>query len=150
MKSEPKMPVDTPEEDSLIAAGREMRAVVESTAAAANAIMECAEAVMQAPNAGAESYRHVVEEQMLRIFESCSFQDLTGQRLAKVIEGLGQLESKLRTAEALLAAKVGQPEDDGTRDERSRRLLLNGPQPDSSRNTQAEVDRLFAASRRAT
>jgi chemotaxis protein CheZ len=123
----------TPANGYLTEVGRELQTVIGATAAAADIIMDCAEIVMQAKGLDAASYRRLVEEQMLRIFESCSFQDLTGQRLARVITTLDQLEN-----------------DRDHVAERRRRLLLHGPQSEAHANGQADIDRLFAAGAHAS
>src|SRR3712207_8670026 len=66
------------------AAGRELDLIVQSTAEATNTIMECAEAIMAADASDASAYKAFVDEKMIVLFEACSFQDITGQRVRKV------------------------------------------------------------------
>src|SRR5262249_2477744 len=76
-------------------AGQELSAIVESTEQATNTIMECAEAVMAADASDPAAYKAMVEAKMLIIFEACSFQDITGQRIAKVVETLEHIETRV-------------------------------------------------------
>ena len=76
------------------AAGQELDAIVKATEAASNTIMECAEAVL-AGDAGDPAFKAMVDEKMLIMFEACSFQDITGQRVAKVIETLKHIEARV-------------------------------------------------------
>jgi chemotaxis protein CheZ len=125
----------------LSAARRELCAIVRATEAAAGAIMQCAENVLSADPACAESYRRIVGQQMSAIFESCAFQDITGQRIARIIAQLTKLELQLAHASLRLAEER---KDDGSA--RKRGPLLHGPQPQGRGNSQAEIDALFLAS----
>lgn len=77
----------------LPAAGQELGAIVKATECATNTIMECAEALMAADPSDIEAYQALVQEKVVLIFEACSFQDITGQRIAKVCETLQQIET---------------------------------------------------------
>ncbi len=77
--------------------GLELEAVVQATEEAANRIMEAAEAIGDWLREG----RHdsvamdVVNEKVNAIFEACSFQDVTGQRIRRAIQHLQQVETML-------------------------------------------------------
>jgi len=127
------------------AAGQELDAIVKATEAASNTIMECAEAVLAA-DARDPAFKAMVDEKMLIVFEACSFQDITGQRVAKVVETLKHIEARVaRFNDALrvrdAAGFVSEAERASA--ERKERLLLNGPQLDDN-DRQREVDRLLA------
>jgi chemotaxis protein CheZ len=131
----------------LPAAGQELDAIVKATEAASNTIMECAEAVL-AGDAGDPAFKAMVDEKMLIVFEACSFQDITGQRVAKVIETLKHIEARVaRFNDALRVRDAGGfvSEAERASAERKERLLLNGPQLDGT-DRQSEVDRLLAKS----
>jgi chemotaxis protein CheZ len=77
--------------------GVELEAVVQTTEAAANTIMETAEAIQCWLDGGqqdATSLR-IVSGKMNSIFEACSFQDVTGQRIRRAIQHLQQVETML-------------------------------------------------------
>jgi chemotaxis protein CheZ len=77
--------------------GLELEAVVLATEEAANRIMEAAEAIgdmMQVGKLDASSMT-LVNEKVNAIFEACSFQDVTGQRIRRAIQHLQQVETLL-------------------------------------------------------
>jgi chemotaxis protein CheZ len=76
--------------------GVELEAVVQATETAANQIMEAAEAISGWLQSGGDpSALPAVTEQVNAIFEACTFQDLTGQRIRRAIEHLQQVETML-------------------------------------------------------
>src|SRR5215510_9418193 len=120
-------------------AGQELGAIVESTEQATNTIMECAEAVMAADASDPVAYKALVDEKMMIIFEACSFQDITGQRIAKVVETLEHIEIRVARFADVMRAKDLEgfiTEREKGRDERKRKLMLNGPQLDGAGNGQ--------------
>lgn len=77
--------------------GLELESVVQATEQAANQIMEAAEAIgdwVASGNRDADSVRGVAER-INAIFEACTFQDLTGQRIRRAIEHLQKVETML-------------------------------------------------------
>lgn len=132
--------------DRLPMANEELGSVVKATASAAGAIMAAAEDILGSGKGSFEDYRSQVETRVLEIFEACSFQDITGQRLAKVGEALGQLEKRLdRFASAVKARDSAEAQDPEEKLRQARRevLLLNGPQDESVAIPQDEIDKLF-------
>ena len=77
--------------------GLELEAVVQATEEAANRIMEAAEAIGDWLREGKHDSASmgVVNEKVNAIFEACSFQDVTGQRIRRAIQHLQQVESML-------------------------------------------------------
>ena len=96
-------------------AGKELGAIVQSTESATHAIMEAAGEIMAAgaTNGGGDN-RALIDAACMRIFEACSFQDVTGQRISKVVNTLTFIDERLET---LLGAYGGvvdsapEPED---------------------------------------
>jgi len=128
------------------AAGRELDLIVQSTAEATNAIMECAEAIMAADASDPVAYKTFVDEKMIALFEACSFQDITGQRVRKVVDTLQQIEARVSRFAAAINARDHEgffDEAERRRAERARNLLLHGPQPMATAPTQAHVDAMF-------
>jgi chemotaxis protein CheZ len=77
--------------------GLELEAVVQATEEAANRIMEAAEAIgdwLRESKSDTNSIE-VVNEKVAAIFEACSFQDVTGQRIRRAIQHLQQVETML-------------------------------------------------------
>jgi chemotaxis protein CheZ len=137
-------------ENRIPAAGQELDAIVKATEQATNTIMECAESVMAADPSEPQAYKALVDDKMLVIFEACSFQDITGQRIAKVVETLQHIESRVsRFADAMrdtdfdqLAVILNEGSDPG--EERKRKLMLHGPQLEGEAMKQSDVDGLMA------
>jgi chemotaxis protein CheZ len=77
--------------------GLELEAVVQATEAAANRIMEAAEAIGDWLRDGKNDPDSMVavNEKVNAIFEACSFQDVTGQRIRRAIQHLQQVETML-------------------------------------------------------
>jgi chemotaxis protein CheZ len=77
--------------------GLELEAVVQVTEAAANTILEAAEAIgdWMASGRDATTAPSIVER-VNAIFEACAFQDLTGQRIRRAIQHLQQVEGVLK------------------------------------------------------
>ncbi|WP_192912443.1 hypothetical protein [Paracraurococcus ruber] len=77
--------------------GVELEAVVQATEAAANTILEAAEAIQTWIDSGARDPEAVqaLSERVNLIFEACSFQDVTGQRIRRAIQHLQQVETML-------------------------------------------------------
>jgi chemotaxis regulatin CheY-phosphate phosphatase CheZ len=79
--------------------GLELEAVVQATEAAANRIMEAAEAIGDWLREGKNdpAAMEAVTERVNAIFEACTFQDVTGQRIRRAIQHLQQVETMLTT-----------------------------------------------------
>ncbi len=79
--------------------GLELEAVVQATEAAANTIMEAAEAIQDWVAGGGQDAAAVavIAARVNSIFEACSFQDVTGQRIRRAIQHLQQVETMLET-----------------------------------------------------
>ena len=132
--------------DKIPVAHDELGNVVNATASATNTIMAAAEEILGSTEDSFETYKRQVETKVLEIFEACSFQDITGQRINKVVDHLGQLEKRLsRFASAVNARDVDVKPDpeDALREARKEILLLNGPQKDGAGVSQDDIDALF-------
>jgi chemotaxis protein CheZ len=87
--------------------GLELEAVVQGTEVAANQILEAAEAISDWLGKGAGGdHAAEIKHQVETIFEACSFQDLTSQRIRRAIQHLEQVDVMLNTL-----ASGGMPAD---------------------------------------
>jgi chemotaxis protein CheZ len=121
----------------------ELDAVVRDTERATETIMAEAEGLMAKEPVDLAAYKADVDAAMMRIFEACSFQDLTGQRVTKVISTLRHIEERVtKFASALGVTDTAQEES--AEDARKRELLLNGPAMNGPATTQDDIDALFA------
>jgi chemotaxis protein CheZ len=124
----------------------ELDAVVEATAEATGAIMDSCDVIMEKASAvGGENGDAMVNE-VTKIYEACSFQDITGQRITKVVKTLKDIEAKVEKLLAVVSHKMpGSAEEDGG-DEGGNgdAALLNGPQLPGSGISQDDIDKLLA------
>jgi chemotaxis protein CheZ len=134
---------------------RELDAVMESAERATEQILNAAEDIEDAANTLSASLRREqekslaldIQDNVLRIFEACNFQDLTGQRIAKVLTTLKFVEDRVarmieiwggidafRTYAASAAADI------------DRVATLQGPKLDGDEGhvSQHDVDAIFA------
>jgi chemotaxis protein CheZ len=76
--------------------GLDLESVVQTTEAAANQIMEAAETVMGWIDSGADATRSAEMSALMQsIFEACSFQDITSQRVRRAIHHLQEVDVML-------------------------------------------------------
>lgn len=134
-------------------ATQQLDAIVDATEQATNTILSCAEQIGNATSAITlalpEGSRHLaseIEVVVTQIFEACSFQDITGQRINKVVQTLRFIEDRIASMAALWGEEIrsvkptaspGQPS--GTDKD-----LLNGPQLNGQGVNQADIDALFS------
>ena len=133
-------------ESRIPSAGQELGAIVAATEAATDTIMTCAETLMGADASDPVAYKALVDEKMMVIFEACSFQDITGQRIAKVVETLQHIEERVsRFADVMQAKDIDGflTKSERERAERREKFLLHGPQLAGGGVDQAKVDEMF-------
>jgi chemotaxis protein CheZ len=126
-------------------AGKELDAIVRSTEEATDTIMEAAEEIMGADTADAEAYQTLVNDACMRIFEACSFQDLTGQRITKVVKTFTYIEDRISTlleAHGDLLPAAGDEDADETVTVDGG-TVLDGPQMEGGGVSQDDVDAMF-------
>jgi chemotaxis regulatin CheY-phosphate phosphatase CheZ len=129
-------------EDRLPSAGAELKAIVNDTETATHRIMTAAEALLAAEPDDSAEFRAFRDEQVTQIFEACGFQDITGQRVSKVVGVLELVESRVgRLAGALGVSESAASVDQAEAARRSK--LLNGPAIDGPETSQDEIDALF-------
>jgi chemotaxis protein CheZ len=129
------------------AAGQELAAVVSSTEGATHEIMAIAESVLAADASDPAAYKELVDKEMMALFETCAFQDLTGQRISRVVKTLEHIEARV----SRFASYTGVKDEDGHATEkeaadeaRKQDLLLHGPLGDEA-NSQPAIDQLLAS-----
>ncbi len=127
-------------------AGQELEAIVETTESATETIMSSVEAIMSADTNDADAYQAEISDQAIKIMEACSFQDLTGQRISKVVETLQFIESRISRFSNAIGAVDGDVEltEEEQREEKRRQdLILHGPQDEKDAIQQGAIDNLF-------
>ncbi len=146
---------EKPPAPSLQKATCELDAVVQATEDATHNILEAAEAIDEALMQMRGGSKAAIDpatidrlsDQVIRIFESCNFQDITGQRITKVVNAMKFIEVKIdRMIEILGGSEALQdvelPTEEEVVDEDAK--LLEGPQLDGeSKISQNDIDRFF-------
>jgi chemotaxis protein CheZ len=123
-------------------AGAELEAVVGDTERATETIMTLAEDVMAADATDMAAYKAMVDNAMMQMIEACSFQDITGQRVSKVVATLAHIEERVAKFSEVMG--VLDAESDQTDKEKwQAENLLNGPQLNGPATGQDAIDALF-------
>jgi chemotaxis protein CheZ len=133
----------------------ELGAVVGGTEEATQQILEAAESIDQAATALAKNMSpeqqkllsEEIQERVIAIFEACNFQDLTGQRINKVMTTMKFIENHINAMMEIWggvdAIKAHAPPIVDTREGDDK--LLNGPklEGDVGHASQDDIDALF-------
>ena len=122
----------------------ELDAVIEATAEATGSIMDACEVIEEkATGVGGEAGNEIAD-QVTKIYEACSFQDITGQRISKVVTALKSIELKVNALLEVLGKKMpGIPIEGSGEGSSDGDGLLNGPQLPGGGVTQADIDKLL-------
>jgi chemotaxis protein CheZ len=147
-----------PEGDRLTDMAHELDAIVDATEGATNGILDITETIttlvseIQAHNSDGyvRQLADDIQENLLSVFEHCNFQDLTGQRISKVVNAMKFIEDRLdrmmdiwgREDFETAASRARTDDSARARDDRDSHLL-NGPQTKEKGISQDEIDALF-------
>lgn len=127
----------------------ELDAIVGATEAATNEIMDSAERLENLATLMEPEIAERMTEITTRIFEACTFQDITGQRITKVVKMLKEIEARVETLVKAFGQEMeSSPPAAGQETEKAPATdedLLNGPQLPTAAADQAEIDRLLAS-----
>jgi chemotaxis protein CheZ len=139
--------------EHLPAATDELTAIVGSTEQATHTIFEAVESIESLTEKMEPEVADQVSQAVTSIFEACGFQDITGQRITKVVTALQQVEQKV---EALMQAFGDDIKRDGPAKSQDKKKtapsgaparpdedLLNGPQLPENAISQDDIDALF-------
>src|SRR5579859_7507312 len=143
------------EEHNFITMAETFDDIVKNTENASNTILESMESIDEtigtlrsnSDPAVIEACNHI-NDRVNQVFEACSFQDLTGQRITRLVKGLTFIEERInamirvwgRDEISKVIDEVKQEQQEKTIDEK----LLHGPQTESKAINQADVDKLFS------
>ncbi|OJW22312.1 MAG: hypothetical protein BGO51_24030 [Rhodospirillales bacterium 69-11] len=126
----------------------ELDAIVQHTASATHSILESCETL----DAVAESLQGAdatkLQDATTKIYEACSFQDITGQRITKVVATLKTIEVKVAHIVATFgehAAPRPATTPAGDAGASGEADLLNGPQLPHHAMDQSDIDKLLAS-----
>ena len=126
----------------------QLKAVVKATEEATTTILDAAdeiEAAVSKMGRGTEEEARI-KASSARIYEACNFQDLTGQRITKVVNMLEFIDDKINRILSMFAddpVAAAKAAKGIKQDNRANVELLNGPALPGSGPSQSEIDALF-------
>ncbi len=142
------------DKDKIFAASLELGAVVKDTEAATDSIIQAAETIEDLGNRmradlsleeGDAAILDELSEQVINIFEACNFQDITGQRITKVVNTMNFIDERIKKMmeiwggselfKGLLPEEAAPPADAGE--------PMHGPALPEERISQDDIDALF-------
>jgi chemotaxis protein CheZ len=122
----------------------ELDAIVAHTATATDSILECCERLDTVAAEVTSEQAQVLRDVTTHIYEACSFQDITGQRITKVVATLKTIEAKVAHILDVFAGHT--TESDAVAAPAAGEVsLLNGPQLPSLAMGQSDIDALLAS-----
>jgi chemotaxis protein CheZ len=134
-------------------ASRELAAIAGGTEQATQSILHSAEEIAQAADMLSSSIMRDherglaqdIQDRVVRIFEACNFQDLTGQRIAHVLATLKFVEDHIVRLLAIWHDIEQFTPSVFANDGENERRLLNGPKlpGDRGHSTQDDIDGMF-------
>lgn len=145
-------------DDLFVSTLEQLDALAFEIAGATEQMMTAGEKIQKAADAlSAKAKDRGTKTQLSRItqgtgdlFEACSFQDITGQRLGKITRTVGAIEAGVQSVSALAGGSgvkkcSGQASGKGKLgiDRMDSGLALEGPQIDGPEVSQSEIDKLF-------
>jgi chemotaxis protein CheZ len=122
----------------------ELDAIVEHTATATNAILSSCETLDDVATSITGEAAMKLQGATTQIYEACSFQDITGQRITKVVTTLKAIEAKV----AQIVATFGTSQREvpiAEAADAAEAALLNGPQHPTVAMDQSDIDKLLAS-----
>ncbi|PCJ57575.1 MAG: chemotaxis protein CheZ [Rhodospirillaceae bacterium] len=126
----------------------ELDAIVMATERATGEILDSAEKIEAVFEKVDDEIRTKLNEAVTNIYEACSFQDITGQRISKIVATLKEIEEKVQGLVAAFGSSLPSAEEkkDGSdqKEQEDSRSLLNGPQLPGAGKSQEEIDALLS------
>lgn len=124
----------------------ELDAVVGATEDATNRIMDACDQITGLTGEVPPDVAARLSAITTGIYEACNFQDITGQRISKVVRALKHIESKVEALLTAFGESVERRHPDAAADvskDDDEKFLLNGPQLPGNSVDQAFIDSLF-------
>ncbi len=127
----------------------ELDAIVAHTARATESILETCETLDRvAGELSGETQRDLsaqLQDATTRIYEACSFQDITGQRITKVVATLKTIEVKVAHIIAAFTDRRRNGEPESFPEAPLAEEMLHGPQLPANAMDQNDIDKLLAS-----
>lgn len=134
----------------------ELDAVIGATEEATGRILDACEVFSEVSGKLSEEDSERTMNAVTEIYEACNFQDITGQRITKVVGTLKHIEDKIEQLLQAFGAGVNNAKDGPAKqppaaekpkgkDGRPDADLLNGPQLPGNANSQEDIDAILAS-----
>jgi chemotaxis protein CheZ len=123
----------------------ELDAIVGHTAQATHAILESCEMLDEVAATVVGDAAMKLQDATTRIYEACSFQDITGQRITKIVATLKTIEDKVAHIIATFGPGITHVARHATEEVMTDADLLNGPQLPEHAMDQSDIDKLMAS-----
>ena len=144
---------DEIQQEHIPSATDELDGIVAHTEEATGTILDAAEKLEELAASSDKKTAETITEAVTSIYEACNFQDITGQRITKVVKTLKHIEQKV---DALISA-FGEQVNDGLEEkqkadgemkkkseERSEdEVSMHGPQLEENAQSQKEIDAIL-------
>ena len=130
--------------------------IVKNTESASNTILESMESIDETVGSLRSNTDPAVIEacgkindSVNQVFEACSFQDLTGQRITRLVKSLTFIEERVNAMIRVwgrdeISKVIDEVKQESVTTKTADELLLHGPQSESKAIDQSEVDKLFS------
>ncbi len=137
------------EDKQINVASLELNEVIKATEDATNQIMDAAEAIQTiADNLAASDAKERLVARADDLIQACTFQDITGQRIRKVLRMHEHIEARVGNLVKIFGGALPEgytlkniPSASSRPDE----ALMNGPQLGKDAPSQDDIDKLFAS-----
>ena len=140
---------DEVKDEYLPTASDELDAIVESTSKATHAIMDATEDLEALNGKYGSEVDDVLMTATSKIYEACGFQDITGQRIGKVVKALHSIEDRVDALLHAFGDEIKAYKETHPKDTADKPLtdadLLEGPQLKATANEQDDIDALLAS-----
>ena len=140
-------------DDRMLAATSELDAIVLATETSTNAVLGSAEAIENLVQSLSSRFQDdedmmaltdQVANEIIKIFEACNFQDITGQRMTKVVKIIKFIEERILSMIEIWGleafAELPVPENQQIDGDKA---LMNGPQLSGGGISQDDINALF-------
>lgn len=121
----------------------ELDAIVETTENATHEIMGACENIQKILEDKPVETSAAIESEIIRIIEACTFQDLTGQRISKILKSLKDIDACATQVSKILGEHFADFEGGENAEAAPGDGLLNGPQLPGQGISQEEIDKLL-------
>lgn len=130
-------------QDHIPGTTNELDAIVAMTESATNTIMEACESIQKTLHEVPYGKAVELENEIIRIVEACTFQDITGQRITKITKALSAIEKRANELADILEKNFASDPANTNPAPGESDSLMNGPQLPGQGISQDDIDKLL-------